>query len=196
MNNNIFIHDTSIIENNVILGQGTSVWHWTHIDLGAYIGKNCVIGQNVYIGSNVKIGDGCKIQNNVSVYTNVTLQDFVFCGPSVVFTNVINPRAHLNKRNEFKSTLVKKGATLGANSTILCGTTIGEYALIGAGSVVINDVKPFSLVVGVPAKQIGWVNENADKLPLPLFGDLKYFCSKTLKTYILKNNILECILEN
>lgn len=156
-NKKYFVHSTSCIDENVEIGEGTKIWHFSHILKNTKIGKNCIIGQNVMIGPDVKIGDKCKIQNNVSVYTGVTLEDEVFCGPSCVFTNVYNPRAFIERKHEFKNTLVKKGATIGANATIVCGVTIGQYAFIGAGAVVKQDVPDYALVVGVPAKQIGWV---------------------------------------
>lgn len=152
-----FIHPTSIIEDNVKIGKGTKIWLFSHVLPNCKIGENCNIGQNVMIGPDVKIGNRCKIQNNVSVYPGVTLEDEVFCGPSCVFTNVINPRAFIERKDEFKPTLVKKGASIGANATIVCGHTIGRYALIGAGAVVTKDVPDYALMVGVPAKQIGWV---------------------------------------
>ncbi|OCC15872.1 2,3,4,5-tetrahydropyridine-2,6-dicarboxylate N-acetyltransferase [Dissulfuribacter thermophilus] len=163
-NNSIFIHPTAIVDEGAIIGNGTKIWHFSHVLGESEIGPNCNIGQNVVIGPRVRIGKGCKIQNNVSVYEGVTLEDYVFCGPSVVFTNVYNPRAEIPRKTEFRSTLVKKGASLGANSTILCGITIGEYAFIGAGSVVTKDVPPHALVVGNPARQIGWVCKCGNRL--------------------------------
>jgi UDP-2-acetamido-3-amino-2,3-dideoxy-glucuronate N-acetyltransferase len=152
-----FVHESSYIDENVEIGEGTKIWHFSHILKNVTIGKNCVIGQNVMIGPNVRVGNNVKIQNNVSVYEGVELEDEVFCGPSMVFTNVINPRAFIERKHEFKKTLVKRGATIGANATIICGVTIGEYALVGAGAVVTRDVLPYALVVGVPARQMGWV---------------------------------------
>jgi len=152
-----FVHPTATVDPGCEIGEGTRIWHYTHIMSGAKIGKNCVLGQNVFVGKNVRIGDGCKIQNNVSVYEGVTLEDNVFCGPSVVFTNVINPRSEVNRKDEFKPTLVRKGATLGANCTIICGHTIGRYAFVGAGAVVTKDVPDYALVTGVPAKVVGWM---------------------------------------
>lgn len=154
---NYFVHETSLIDDNVQIGEGSRIWHFSHILKDTIIGQRCIVGQNVSIGPEVKIGDGCKIQNNVSIYKSVTLEDEVFCGPSCVFTNVYNPRAFIERKSEFIPTLVKRGATIGANATILCGVTIGKYALIGAGAVVKKDVPDFRLVVGVPARQIGWV---------------------------------------
>tara|TARA_R100001530_G_C4289389_1_gene147648 strand:+ start:222 stop:704 length:483 start_codon:yes stop_codon:yes gene_type:complete len=158
----INIHKSSFVDKNVGIGEGTKIWHFSHILEGARIGYDCVIGQNVMIGAGVKIGNKCKIQNNVSVYTGVTLEDEVFCAPSCVFTNVYNPRAAIERKDEFLPTLVKKGATIGANATIVCGNTIGKYAFVGAGAVVITDVKDYSVVVGNPAKHIGWVNEKGE----------------------------------
>lgn len=152
-------HETAIVDEGAEVGEGTRIWHWAHICGGAKIGKNCSFGQNVFVGNKVIIGNGVKIQNNVSVYDNVTLEDDVFCGPSMVFTNVYNPRSAINRKNEYRDTVVKKGATLGANCTIVCGVTIGKYAFVGAGAVVTKDVPDYALVVGVPAKQIGWMDE-------------------------------------
>ena len=152
-----FVHESSYIDEDVKIGEETKIWHFCHILRGTKIGKNCIIGQNCMIGPDVTIGDRCKIQNNVSVYKGVTLEDEVFVGPSAVFTNVINPRAFIERKHEFKPTLVKRGATIGANATIICGNTIGEYAMVAAGAVVTKDVPPHALVMGVPAKQVGWV---------------------------------------
>ena len=159
-----FIHESSYVDDLVQIGGGTKVWHFSHILGHVIIGENCVIGQNVTVGPMVKVGNGCKIQNNVSVYKGVELEDNVFCGPSMVFTNVVNPRAFIERKSEFRKTLVQTGATLGANCTIVCGVTIGRYALIGAGSVVSRDVPDFALVYGVPARQHGWVSKAGNKL--------------------------------
>lgn len=164
MNNKYFIHPTSEVEEDVVIGDGTKVWRFCHIRRGARVGKNCNIGQNVFIDQNVVIGNGVKLQNNVSVYTGVTLEDYVFIGPAAVFTNVINPRAHIERKKEFKPTLVKRGATIGANATIVCGVVIGEFAFIGAGALVNRDVPDFALMVGNPAKQIGWMCQCGVKL--------------------------------
>ena len=153
----IQIHETAIVEEGAKLGEGTRVWHWVHICPKANIGKNCSFGQNVFVGNDVHIGDNVKVQNNVSIYDNVVLEDDVFCGPSMVFTNVINPRSHIVRKDEYKTTTVKKGASIGANATILCGNTVGEYAFVAAGAVVTTDVAPYSLVAGVPAKHKGWM---------------------------------------
>ena len=152
------IHESAVIDKGAIIGANSQIWHWTHICAKAEIGENCRLGQNVYIGNDIRIGDNVKIQNNVSVYDKVILEDNVFCGPSVVFTNVINPRAEISRKEEYKSTVVKRGATLGANSTIVCGLCVGEYAFVGAGAVVTKDIKDFALMVGVPARQIGWMS--------------------------------------
>lgn len=157
-------HPTAIIDEGARIGHGTRVWHWVHVSAGAEIGSQCSLGQNVYVGNKVVIGNNVKIQNNVSVYDNVTLEDDVFCGPSMVFTNVYNPRAAISRKEEYLDTHVKQGATLGANCTIICGVTIGCYAFIGAGSVVKNDVPDFALVVGVPSKQIGWMSRFGERL--------------------------------
>jgi len=154
---NYFVHESSYVDENVSIGSGTKIWHFSHIMSGAEIGKNCVIGQNVNIGSNAVVGNNVKIQNNVSVYDNVIIKDDVFLGPSCVFTNVINPRAFIVRKNEYKKTVVKKGATIGANATIVCGNEIGEYVFVGAGAVVTDNIKAHALVVGNPARQIGWV---------------------------------------
>lgn len=159
-----FKHETAIIDDGASIGEDSRIWHWVHICSGAVIGKNCVMGQNVFISSKVKIGDNVKIQNNVSVYDNVVLEDDVFCGPSMVFTNVLNPRAHIERKDEYRKTVVRKGATLGANCTIICGNNIGEYAMIGAGAVITKDVPANALMVGVPAKQIGWVSHSGEIL--------------------------------
>lgn len=156
---NYFVHPTATIDPGAEIGEGTKIWHYSHVMSGAKIGRNCVLGQNVFVGRNVRIGDGVKIQNNVSVYEGVELEDYVFCGPSMVFTNVINPRSEIERKSEFRRTLVKRGATLGANCTIICGVTIGKYAFVGAGAVVTKDVPDYALVVGVPARIVGWVCE-------------------------------------
>ncbi len=182
------VHPTAIIDNGAQIGEDTFVWHWVHICGGAVIGKNVSLGQNVFVGNNVKIGDKCKIQNNVSVYDNVSLEDGVFCGPSMVFTNVHNPRSLIERKNEYRDTLVKKGATLGANCTVLCGLTIGEFAFIGAGAVVIKNVPAYALMVGVPAKQVGWISEFGEQLDLPLSGTAKTTCTNTGDVYCLNLN--------
>jgi UDP-2-acetamido-3-amino-2,3-dideoxy-glucuronate N-acetyltransferase len=165
------------------------VWHWVHICAGARIGAGCSFGQNVFIGNRVVIGSNVKIQNNVSVYDNVTLQDDVFCGPSMVFTNVYNPRAAVSRKHEYRDTLVKRGATLGANCTIVCGTTVGEYAFIGAGAVVNRDVAAYALVVGVPGRQIGWMSRVGRRLDLPLHGNGSARCEESGATYLLREGV-------
>ena len=159
-----FCHQTAIVDSGVEIGAETKIWHFAHIITGSRVGERCVIGQNVMIGPNARVGNGCKIQNNVSVYEGVTLEDDVFCGPSMVFTNVKLPRAHVSRRGEFLPTLVKRGASIGANATIVCGNTIGAYAMVGAGAVVTHDVGDFALVVGAPALRIGWVSRSGDRL--------------------------------
>lgn len=160
----VFIHDTAIIDEGAKIGDGTKVWHWSHISTSSIIGKDCTLGQNVFVGKNAIIGNNCKVQNNVSIFDSVILEDDVFCGPSMVFTNVSNPRASIEKKDEFMSTIVKKGATLGANSTIICGLTLGQYCFVAAGAVVTKDVEPFALMAGVPAKKIGWMNKKGERV--------------------------------
>ena len=184
------VHTSAIVDEGAQIGEGSRVWHFVHICAGAKIGKGVSLGQNVFVGNKVTIGDKCKIQNNVSVYDNVKLEEGVFCGPSMVFTNVYNPRSLIERKNEYRDTLVKKGATLGANCTIVCGTTVGEYAFVGAGAVVNKDVKPYALVVGVPARQIGWMSEIGEQIPLPLKGQGTYICPHSGQQYILeKDNV-------
>ncbi len=183
---NTTIHPTAIVDEGAQIGEGSRVWHWVHVCGGAKIGKGVSLGQNVFVGNKVTIGDKCKIQNNVSVYDNVTLEEGVFCGPSMVFTNVYNPRSLIERKSEYRNTLVKKGATLGANSTIVCGTTIGEYAFIGAGAVVNKDVKAYALMVGVPARQVGWMSEYGEQLDLPLQGQGHTECKHTGARYTLR----------
>ena len=183
-------HETAIIDEGAKIGDDCRIWHWTHICSGAVIGKKCSFGQNVFVGNNVSIGSNVKVQNNVSVYDNVTLEDDVFCGPSMVFTNVYNPRSAISRKDEYKNTLVKQGATLGANCTIVCGVTIGRYAFIGAGAVVNKDVPDYALVVGVPGKQIGWMSEHGEQLDLPLSGESVTTCSNTGIEYTLAKGVL------
>jgi len=161
---NFFVHESSIVDSNVTLGEDTKIWHFSHILSDTTIGKNCSFGQNCVVGPKVTIGSGVKVQNNVSIYEGVEVEDDVFLGPSMVFTNVINPRAFIQRKEEFKKTLLKRGCSVGANATIICGVTIGEYALIGSGAVINKDVKPYALMVGVPAKQIGWVGISGNTL--------------------------------
>ncbi|WP_374343807.1 acyltransferase [Azonexus sp.] len=182
---NYFVHSSAIVDEGAEIGEGSRIWHFAHVCGGARIGKGVSLGQNVFVGNKVVIGDKCKIQNNVSVYDNVTLEEGVFCGPSMVFTNVYNPRSLVERKSEYRDTLVKKGATLGANCTVVCGTSIGEYAFIGAGAVINRDVPAYALMVGVPARQIGWMSEYGEQLDLPLDGDGEAICSHTGVRYVL-----------
>lgn len=182
------VHPSAIVDDGAEIGEGSRVWHFVHVCGGARIGKSVSLGQNVFVGNRVYIGDHCKVQNNVSVYDNVTLEEGVFCGPSMVFTNVHNPRSLIERKNEYRNTLVKKGATLGANCTIVCGTTVGAYAFVGAGAVVTKDVPAFALMVGVPARQIGWMSEYGEQLPLPLQGQGEATCEHTGDRYVLREN--------
>lgn len=188
--NDYTIHDTAIVDTGAKIGSGSRIWHWAHISSGAKIGKNVSIGQNVFVGNKVQIGNNCKVQNNVSVYDNVTLEDGVFCGPSMVFTNVYNPRSLIERKDEYRDTYVGQGATLGANCTIVCGVNIGSFSFIGAGAVVTKDVKPYALMVGVPARQIGWMSEFGEQLNLPLEGDASCKCKHTSDKYNLLDGIL------
>ena len=165
---NFTAHATAIIDAGALVGQGSRIWHWVHVGAGARIGENCSLGQGVYVGGAAVLGNNVKVQNHVSIYDAVTLEDDVFCGPGMVFTNVFNPRSAVNRKGEYRPTLVKRGATLGANCTIVCGITIGEYAFVGAGAVVRRDVKPYALMLGVPARHVGWMSEHGERLDLPL----------------------------
>ncbi len=187
---NYFVHPTAIIDDGAQIGTDSKVWHFVHVSAGAKIGKNVSLGQNVYIGNKVSIGDNCKVQNNVSIYDNITLEDGVFCGPSMVFTNVYNPRSLVERKDEYRDTIVMRGATLGANCTIVCGVKIGQFSFIGAGAVVNKDVKPYALMVGVPSKQIGWMSEYGEQVPLPLSGKGCYKCPHTGKQYHLNDTDL------
>lgn len=182
----VTIHPTAIVDEGAQIGEGSRVWHWVHISGGAKIGRDCSFGQNVFVGNRVVIGNNCKIQNNVSVYDNVTLEDDVFCGPSMVFTNVYNPRSAVSRKDEYRDTLVKRGVTLGANSTVVCGTTLGEYAFVAAGAVINRNVKPYALMAGVPAKQIGWMSRFGERLDLPLVGTAETLCPHTGLKYVLR----------
>jgi len=179
------IHPTAIVDSGATIGKGTKVWHFSHLMSTCVVGDNCVIGQNVYIDSNTSIGNRVKIQNNVSIYNGVIIEDDVFLGPSMVFTNVINPRSFIERKAEFRKTVVRQGATIGANATIICGIEIGNYAMIGAGAVVVIDVLPFALMVGNPAKQIGWVSEAGITLSFDTMGIAT--CSETGVSYMLEN---------
>jgi UDP-2-acetamido-3-amino-2,3-dideoxy-glucuronate N-acetyltransferase len=185
-------HDTAIVDEGAQIGEGSRIWHWVHICAGAKIGKHCSFGQNVFVGNDVVIGNNVKVQNNVSIYDAVTIEDDVFCGPSMVFTNVYNPRSAVIRKDEYRHTLVKKGASIGANATIVCGITIGEYAFIAAGAVINKDVKPYALMAGVPAKQIGWMSEYGERLDLPLEGNANAICVTTGDKYELNNGVLIC----
>ena len=187
------VHETAIIDNGAQIGPGSRVWQWAHVCGGAKIGSGVSLGQNVFVGNKVIIGDKCKIQNHVSIYDNVYLEEGVFCGPGMVFTNVYNPRSLIERKNEYRDTFVKKGATLGANCTIVCGITIGEYAFVGAGSVVNKVVPAYALMVGVPAKQIGWMSEYGEKLDLPISGDAQTICEHTGQKYQLKDSQISVI---
>ncbi len=179
------VHPTAIIDPGARIGADTRIWHWVHVCAGAVIGRGCSLGQNVYVGNRVQIGDQVKIQNNVSIYDNVTLEDEVFCGPSMVFTNVYNPRAAVSRKDAYRDTRVRRGATLGANCTIVCGVEIGAHAFIGAGALVNREVPPFALMVGVPARQIGWMSRYGERLPLPVRGDGQALCPHTGDRYTL-----------
>lgn len=185
------VHPSAFVDDGARIGEGSRVWHFVHICGGATIGKNVSLGQGVFVGNKVTIGDNCKIQNNVSVYDNVYLEEGVFCGPSMVFTNVYNPRSLIERKDEYLDTIVRKGATLGANCTIICGITIGEYAFIGAGAVVNSDVVPYALMVGVPARQIGWMSEFGEQLDLPVDGTAEARCPHTGTLYRLSKGRIE-----
>jgi UDP-2-acetamido-3-amino-2,3-dideoxy-glucuronate N-acetyltransferase len=186
MNSSYFAHPTAILDEPCNIGAGTKIWHWVHVMPGAIIGEHCVLGQNVYVGGKAVLGNNVRVQNNVSIYDRVFLEDDVFCGPSMVFTNVINPRSHVQRKDEYLDTRVGKGASIGANATIVCGNRIGQYAFIGAGSVVTKDVPDFALVVGVPAKQIGWVSRAGHRLDFDNSG--LAVCPETGESYLLKDN--------
>lgn len=187
---NYYRHESAIVDDGAQIGDGSRVWHFVHVCAGARIGKNVSMGQNVFVGNTAVVGDGCKLQNNVSLYDDVVLEEDVFCGPSMVFTNVYNPRAHVERKHEYRPTLVKRGATLGANCTIVCGVTIGEYAFIGAGAVVTQDVPAYALMVGVKARQIGWMSRHGERLDLPLEGHATARCPQTNREYVLDGNHL------
>jgi len=187
MNKEYFSHETAVVDEGAQIGSGTKIWHFSHVMNSAKIGKNCILGQNVFVGNRVILQNNVKVQNNVSVFEGVICEDDVFLGPSMVFTNVINPRSAIERKTEFKPTLVKKGTTIGANATIICGTTLGEYCMVGAGAVVTKDVKAFALVTGVPAKQTGWVSRSGE-----ILGD-DLICPKTGEKYWLETGELKLI---
>lgn len=187
----VFIHQSAIVEDQSKIGSGTKVWHWVHVMAGAEIGEKCILGQNVFVGAKAVLGDNVRVQNNVSIYDAVILEDDVFCGPSMVFTNVINPRSHVQRKDEYKKTLVRKGASIGANATIICGNEIGQYAFIGAGSVVTKDVPPYALVVGNPGRRIGWVSKAGERLDFDKNSNAT--CSETGEKYSLVNGLIEVL---
>jgi UDP-2-acetamido-3-amino-2,3-dideoxy-glucuronate N-acetyltransferase len=191
----VSIHPSAIVDDGAQIGPGSRVWHFVHICAGARIGAGVSLGQGVFVGNKVTISDRCKIQNNVSVYDNVTLEEGVFCGPSMVFTNVYNPRALIERKNEYRDTLVKRGATLGANCTVVCGVTIGEYAFVGAGAVINRDVPAFALMAGVPARHVGWVSRFGERLPLPVSGSGSATCPDTGDVYVLSDGTLNLMAE-
>ena len=186
----VSIHPSAIVDEGAQIGAGSRVWHFTHVCAGARIGRGVSLGQNVFVGARVVVGDRCKVQNNVSLYDGVTLEAGVFCGPSVVFTNVHNPRALVERKHEYRPTLVRQGATLGANCTVVCGTTIGAHAFVGAGAVVSRDVPDYALVLGVPARQVGWMSEHGERLALPLRGRGQAVCAHTRAVYVLEQSLL------
>ncbi len=187
------VHPTAIVDAGASIGAGTRVWHWVHVCAGAVIGERCSLGQNVFVGNRVRIGHNVKIQNSVSVYDNVTLEDDVFCGPSMVFTNVINPRSAVSRKDEYLDTVVRRGATLGANCTVVCGVTVGEHAFVGAGAVVTKDVPDFALVVGVPARQVGWMSAHGERMGLPLSGSGTWTCPASGARYSLDGSMVRVL---
>lgn len=186
---NYFKHETALVDKGAEIGEDSRIWHFSHICAGAKIGKGCSLGQNTFVSNIVKIGNSVKIQNNVSIYDNVTIEDGVFCGPSMVFTNVYNPRSLVSRKEEYLDTLIKEGATLGANSTIVCGVVIGMHAFVGAGAVVNKNVPDYALMVGVPARQIGWMSKHGEQLDLPLLGDAETVCVNSGELYSLKGGV-------
>ncbi len=192
MKKEYFAHETAVIDEGCIIGKGTKIWHFTHIMAGSEIGENCNMGQNVVVSPGVKLGKNVKVQNNVSIYTGVICDDDVFLGPSMVFTNIINPRSEIIRRDNYETTIVEKGASIGANATIICGNIIGRYAFVGAGAVVTKDVKPYALVVGNPARQVGWISEYGHRLK---FDDKGYaVCPESNERYHLENDIVSKII--
>ncbi|EAQ65701.1 probable acetyltransferase [Marinomonas sp. MED121] len=186
-------HESAIIDEGAKIGDDSKVWHFSHVCSGAVIGEGCSLGQNVFVSNKVTIGNNVKVQNNVSVYDNVYIEDDVFCGPSMVFTNVYNPRSFIERKNEYRDTIIKQGATLGANCTVVCGIEVGKYSLIGAGAVVNKDIPAFALMVGVPAKQIAWISKYGEQLDLPLVGYAETVCEHTGDKYVLKNSTLSLL---
>ena len=187
-----YSHETAIIDSGALIGEGTKIWHFSHIMENCTIGKSCNLGQNVVVSPKVILGDNVKVQNNVSIYSGVICEDDVFLGPSMVFTNIINPRSAVVRRDQYVETLVKKGATLGANCTIVCGVTIGEYAFVGAGAVINKDVKPYALVVGVPGRQVGWISQHGEKIELDVSGSGSWVCPRTGQVYCLESGVMRC----
>lgn len=190
-----FVHDSAIVDEGAKIGAGSRVWHFTHVCGGAQLGKGVSLGQNVFVGNKVTIGDTCKIQNNVSVYDDVHLAEGVFCGPSMVFTNVYNPRALIERKSEYRETRVGRGATLGANCTIVCGVRLGDFTFVAAGAVVTQDIPDYALVVGVPGRQIGWMSQYGEQLDLPLSGDAETTCTHTGQRYRLQGSAVSLIEE-
>lgn len=191
----VTVHPSAIVDEGAAIGAGTRIWHFSHVCGGARIGAGCSLGQNVFIGNDVVIGDNVKVQNNVSVYDAVRIEDDVFCGPSMVFTNVYNPRSAITRKDQYRITLIRRGATLGANATIVCGTTVGKYAFVAAGAVVNRDVPDFALVAGVPARQIGWISRYGERLDLPLEGNGEATCPHTDEHYILNDGVCSLFSE-
>ena len=187
----VTIHPSAIVDDGAQIGDGSRVWHFVHICAGARIGERCSFGQNVYVGNDVEIGNNVKVQNNVSIYDAVYIEDDVFCGPSMVFTNVYNPRSAVSRKSDYRPTRIRRGATLGANCTIVCGVTVGEYAFVAAGAVINRDVKPYALMAGVPAKQIGWMSRHGERLDLPLTGNGQACCPATGDAYHLVNGQIQ-----
>jgi UDP-2-acetamido-3-amino-2,3-dideoxy-glucuronate N-acetyltransferase len=184
-------HPSATIDPGCSIGEGTTIWHYSHVMPGAAIGRGCSLGQNVFVARDVTIGDNAKIQNNVSIYEGVTLEDDVFCGPSMVFTNVVNPRSHVSRKHEYRRTLVRRGATIGANATVVCGHTIGRYAFVGAGAVVTGDVPDYALMLGVPARRAGWMCQCGVRLELPASGDAGATCAACASAYVLHGSVLQ-----